>query len=191
MKTTKRILSLVLAIVSIVSMMVIGASATTADDLELSENAHLLSVTVVPNHIADADLPEDLAEALASDSATTYGTTEPSKNNVWDLNSDGTYDFTVNTTNDTVYSNYVFTGHYGKLRFRIVENSGRSGYAVFQVRKRNLWNTTIYNVGIDRGTEKVTEFNWNAGLQDDDKIYFLVIPGGIYTNVTSGKLWTY
>lgn len=189
----KKLVSIMLsAVLLVIGCIPASAAEYPEETLNLPDGMELLSVEVVPNSIADADLPDNLASAIASfDETSTYGLSKPDKNNVWNLTTDGAYNFTAESYTQDVYSNYVFTGHNGRVKFRICDSSGEAGYALLQLRVRNFWNTKIYSVGILRGIVEITEYQWDTLIGPDELIYFIVCPGGVYTNITVGTMSTF
>lgn len=147
------------------------------DDLELSSNVELLSVQVLPNEEAEALLLEEISSARNSDVPSVYAipTTEI------DL-SEGDYDFD-GTYSSTFHSKYLFTGHDGKLQFKIFENSENDGDFIFKVYKKGLINTTIYNAGVARDDNSTLTFK---DLKTTDKFFFIVYPDGVPVEFAEG-----
>lgn len=169
----KKLVSLFLAVIMIFAILPVSAFATetpTAPD----------SIEVVPNEVAEANLPQDLKDALNS-KFVTCGTSKPSK--TYDLSSEGTYSFPVDSVlNTTIYSKYIFVGHNGTLYFSFNDHSNDgNGYTV-KVYKKGLVTTTIatYN-GADDDT-----LSFSLSVATDAKVYFAVIPKG--TTHISGTL---
>ena len=75
------------------------------------------------------------------------------------------------------------------MKFIFEETSGNSGYATFKLMVRNFWNTTIYNVGVNRST--YTYYTWDTLIGADELIYFGLAPGDVYTNVSWGVMRTF
>lgn len=146
----------------------------------------LVSVEVIPNDEADALLPKNLYLAVNSieedyEYNSTKGLSVPDASDIWNLTSDGQYNFTVNTSGSTIYSNYVFLGHGGSVKVHLVENTSTSGKYTFKLYKRGTINTTLYTYKFDHGTTQTIEMD---SFSSSDKIYFSIAPNGstILTN---------
>lgn len=136
------------------------------------------TVEVIPNEEIEATLPDYLREALNdnNDSVVTRGVFKPDSDNVHNLTTDGKYSFYMESVLETtIYSNKVFTGHDGKIKFHIVDTSNDSGGYKVKVYKKGLFDTTVYTANCDGDT--ISDFT----AEFDDvkaKVYFAIIPDG-------------
>lgn len=140
----------------------------------------LVSVDVIPNAEADSLLPDRLYDAVMFDTAdvggiSVNGLSVPDSDNKWNLNTKGEYDFSVDTSGSTIYSNYVFTGHGGAVKVHLVETTTTSGQYTFKLCKRGFFNTTLYTYKFDHGVNQTINMD---SFDSSDKIYFLITPNG-------------
>ncbi|MBR6095226.1 MAG: hypothetical protein IKP92_09440 [Lachnospiraceae bacterium] len=148
----------------------------------------LVSVEVISNAVADSMLPENLYQAVVAENnpgggISPKGLSEPDSNSVWNLNSNGQYNFHVNVTVGTIYSNYVFTGHGGQVEVHLVENTATSGKYKFRLYKRGIFNTVLYTYQFDHGSVQTISM---SSFASDAKIFFEIEPNG-YTNLTNSS----
>lgn len=168
----KKLVSFCLAVIMIFAILpvsVFAAETPKAPDF----------IEVVPNEVAEANLPQDLRDALNSD-IVTYSTSKPSKTH--DLSSEGSYDFNVTSIrNTTIYSNVVFVGHGGKIHFQFNDTStDTKGYTVKVYSKSKSTAIATYS-GADDDT-----LSFTLSVDEDAKIYFAVVPKG--TTYISGTV---
>lgn len=163
-----RMISAFLTIAAILSM----AIPTFAK--EVSEDD--LIVEVIPNEVIEATLPENLRDALNS-GIVPYGTSKPSSSSIHNFEEDGRYYFSVTTKLETtIYSNCVFTGHDGSVKFHIYDSSTDTGGYTVKVFKKGIIDTTVYTKNNCPHGES-TDFY--VSIDDPDaKIYFAIIPEG-------------
>ena len=168
----KKLISLCLAVIMIFAILPVSAFA--AETPKAPD-----SIEVVPNEVAEANLPQDLKDALNS-KLVTCGTSKPSKTH--DLSSEGSYDFTVTSRlNTTIYSNFIFVGHGGKIHFYFNDTStDTKGYTVKVYSKGKLTAIATYS-GSDDDT-----LSFTLSVDKDAKIYFAVVPKG--TTYISGTV---
>ncbi|MCD8147586.1 MAG: hypothetical protein LUD84_09990 [Clostridiales bacterium] len=176
-KLFKRKISFFLAMIMCFSCV---ASASAVEVQDSSEESDSFTITVIPNEEADQYLPEELLEAIveaetAEDSSdvSVCGTSIPKKSKKWNLTSDERYDFSVSTTYHTIYSDYVFTGHSGKVKIHLHETGDNGGEYIFYLYKRDGNKTVVMSKTIDQGTTKDYTVD---GIGSDDLVYFAIVP---------------
>lgn len=146
----------------------------------------LVSIEVISNEEADSLLPEYMTAAFDENNAnnvgniSTYALSYPSKENKWNLNQKGQYDFSVETHGSKIYSDYVFTGHKGSVTVYLDETSSSSGEYTFKLCKRGLVNTTIHKYKFSHGVPQTIAM---SGFDSDDLVYFIIDPNK-YTYMT-------
>ncbi len=192
MNRFKTLLRGILSTVIVISS-VIGIHGVALASAETQSTEGLVSVEIIPNYIVDAYLPENLREAVAprnmiSNDYSTRGTTVPSADSTWNLTSDGAYSFHVNSSTQTIYSNYVFTGHYGSVKVYLDEISSTSGQYTFRLYKRGVFNTVLYKYKFDHGAEQTIEM---SSFNSTDKIFFAITPDGLTQMSTSSYIMRY
>ena len=154
------------------AFMVVVLLLSTQGNVFAAENQEaedgLVSIEVIPNAEADAMFGDG---ALVSP----YGLSVPSKSDVWDLDTDGIYYFSVDAEGSTIYSNYVFSGHSGSVKVYLDEKkSSTKDKHTFKLCKRGTFNTTLYTYKFAHGTTQSIEMT----CESDDLIYFSVTPNG-------------
>lgn len=152
-------------------------AAEINDDFELSGNVELISVQVLPNEEAEELLLEEINSIRNGDVPSVYAIPRDEIDlSTQDYGFDGTY-------SSTFHSEYLFTGHNGKLQFKIFENSENEGDFIFKVYKKGLINTTIYNAGVARDDNSTLTFK---ELEKTDKFFFIVYPDGVPVEFAEG-----
>lgn len=131
---TKRICML-LALLMVLSMLALPVLAEEYSGFTVENGSY--TVEIVPTFIVERDLPDNLKAALHSSRTDTYSASKPSFDNIWNLTSDGRYNFTISTQFDknTIYSNYVFSGHGGKIVGKVydyVETDGKFEFRLYK-----------------------------------------------------------
>lgn len=179
MKNLKRVTAFALSLVLLGCALPASANASCTQE-------GLVSIEVISNEEADALLPEYMTAAFDEDNAdhsgniSTYGLSYPSKESKWNLNTKGQYDFSVDTQNSKIYSDYVFTGHKGSVTVYLDETSSSSGEYTFKLCKRGVINTTIHKYKFSHGVPQTIAM---GGFDSDDLIYFIIDPNQ-YTYMT-------
>lgn len=170
-----------LLVMALTLAMVIPASASEVESEITISGAEILSVQEMSHEEADAMLAELLGanESMVAP----RGTSAPSSSSVWDL-SVKKYPFTCNTTNTAIYSNYVFSGHNGKVKFNFqISSSSGDGDFILRVFIKNFWTTKVYDAGVARAIYQSVTVD---GFDSDDLIYFVIIPDGVSTVLIDG-----
>ena len=161
--------------------MVIPASATEPKSEITISGAKILSVQEMSHDEADAMLAELCG--TEGNGMNTRGTSAPNKNSEWDLSS-GKYLFTCNTKNTNIYSNYVFSGHNGKVNFDFyIDSTSGSGDFILRIFIKNFRNTKVYDAGVTRAIYRTVTAE---DFEPDDLIYFVIIPDGVSTVLNEG-----
>lgn len=170
---------------AVVMMLSIFSLPALADGYEkYSDNG--FTVEIVPNEIAEKELPEDLLAALHSETYNTHGATAPTEKSLWNLSSKE-YTFHVKTQKDknTIYSNYVFTGHDGKITVSFTDYVTDSGKFTFKVYKRGLISTRIYQVDCENGSTK----SYDIDIKDADAlVYFSFTSTSTTMDIDNGRV---
>lgn len=180
MKNLKKIGAFALSLILLGCALPVSANASNSEE-------GLVSIEVISNEEADAFLPEYMVEAFAeetedvSGNVSTYGLSYPSKKDKWNLDTEGKYEFSVDTQGSAIYSDYVFTGHGGSVKVHLNETTSSSGKYTFKLCKRGLINTTIYKYEFSHGLKQTISMN---DFDSDDLIYFIIDPNK-YTYMAS------
>lgn len=170
-----------LLVMALTLAMVIPASASEVESEVTISGAEILSVQEMSHEEADAMLAELLG--ANENMVAPCGTSAPSSSSEWDLSSQR-YRFTCNTTNSAIYSNYVFSGHNGKVKFDFqIGSSSGDGDFILRVFIKNFWNTKVYDAGVPRAIYQPVTV---GGFDADDLIYFVIIPDGVSTVLIDG-----
>lgn len=119
------------------------------------------------------------------------GYSKPSSKNTWNLTKEnghknsGNYEIYVETTGSTIYSNYMFIGHDGKVKFNLNEKTGGKYKIVIYVDK--FFSDTVQKHTYDGSSEQVLSI---TDLNEKDKLYFSVEPksGTVTINGTLSKI---
>lgn len=173
----KKMTALFCVIVLLLGISIPVSAAEMNADIELSSNVELLSVQVLPNEEADMLILEEINSIRGGDMPSVYAIPTTSFDlSTEDYEFDGTY-------SSTFHSEYLFTGHNGKLQFKIFENSENDGDFIFKVYKKGLFNTTIYNAGVARDDNSTLTFK---NLDATDKFFFVVYPDGVPVEFAEG-----
>lgn len=159
----KKIISFALAMLLSLSVFAIPVKA---------ENDNGFTVEIVPNAIAEADLPEALKAALNETVISPYGTAVPSGSKIYDLGN-GPYSFSAYTKRgSTIYSNYYFIGHDGAIDGCIYDDSTASGSFTFKLYKKGLVTTTVYSKKCYNGEKNDLYCSFN---DSNAKVYFAIV----------------
>ena len=150
---TKRICML-LALLMALSMLALPVLAEEYNDFTVENGSY--TVEIVPTFIVERDLPDNLKAALHSSRTGTCSASKPDFDNIWNLTSNGQYSFKVNTSkyNNTIYSNYVFSGHGGKIKGYIKDyttKTHKDDAFKFKLYKTTGLITKIYSVTCKNG----------------------------------------
>lgn len=142
---TKRICML-LALLVALSMLALPVLAEEYNDFTVENGSY--TVEIVPTFIVERDLPDNLKAALHSSRTDTCSASKPDFDNIWNLTSNGKYSFSVSTQFDhnTIYSNYVFSGHGGKIVGKVRDYVKTDGKFEFRLHKTTGLITRIYTV---------------------------------------------
>lgn len=142
---------------------------------------YLVSVETISAEDAKEKLPIDVFQAL-------YGNTsngdlapqliqEPTYE--FDMHHQEPYAFSVTTTRDRVFSDYVFTGHYGAVKVHLNETQpiGSETYTFVLYKLGFAWDTVLYTYNFPHGNTQDIRLTCSA----NDKIYFMIDPRGTRT----------
>lgn len=111
-----------------------------------------------------------------------YGTNRPLVS--WSLSYSG-YSFGVHTDNSTIYSNYYFKEHNGRLNFQLPESSGpNTKYYKFYLYEHST-NNVVAELSVKKGTTVSFALN---NLNTSKNYYFGIKPNGS-TIIIDGKVW--
>ncbi|MCQ4743238.1 MULTISPECIES: hypothetical protein [Blautia] len=119
-------------------------------------------VTVTPNVGVSFVSPEDTIE--------TRGTSRPSK--VWNIKTEGQYDFSGSSYHQTLYTNYKFKG---KTSYKVyVKNTGKSAITVTAKRLTKTYGSTKISAG------KTGSFEF-SNIKSDTEFYIVFEAGNEYS----------
>lgn len=183
----KRNLALLLSFVlCLTCISPLSASATGTGTIKsmpkftvIGDGIRLISVEYVPDNCENSIIPNEVMEKITCDPVQNdiipYGTSIPSSSSIYDL-SEGKYSFGIETES-LYYSDYVFTGHGGRVTMNIKESCGLATEAEFLVRVFvRSWRgtgTVVGQVAVKRnnsGTLTVDD------LSESSKVYFTISP---------------
>lgn len=131
---------------------------------------HCLTESELHNSLPN-EVCKVISPLISGSEVTPYGLNPPSTSNVWDLSAEN-YNFSVNMSKGSVYSNYVFTGHQNDVYLRTYDISGNSGSFVGTVIAIRDGKDVFKGNGLlYRGGESSI---FVSGLSPDDYIYFYI-----------------
>ncbi len=111
-----------------------------------------------------------------------YGTSRPLVS--WDLSNSG-YTFGIHTTQSTIYSNYYFKNHNGRLNFKLPETYGLST----QYYKFYLYEHSTRDVVTELSIRKNSTATFAVNNLNTSKNYYFGVKPNDTTVIVDGKVW--